>query len=183
MPGSTCWSWTRRSSRATRCAGWITPAVLDEIGLDLAEYRQGRVLQPITSFRVGRQGGPMIDLDYDAAVSYGIRRCEFDRYLLERSGARLQLGESLESIVREPDGWIVNDRYRTPMLVGAGGHFCPWRDGWAIGDRRATRSSARQASPPDRLWRPKRSSLPWMKSRRPSAGWKASGRNSISAGI
>jgi flavin-dependent dehydrogenase len=130
------------------CAGWITPAVLDEIGLDLAEYRQGRVLQPITSFRVGRQGGPMIDLDYDAAVSYGIRRCEFDRYLLERSGARLQLGESLESIVREPDGWIVNDRYRTPMLVGAGGHFCPvarWLgDSGSAGDtlvRAASKSS------------------------------------------
>ena len=153
------------------------------LGLDLGEYRQGRVLQPITSFRVGRQGGPMIDLDYDVPVSYGIRRCEFDRYLLERSGARLQLGEPLESIVREPGGWNVNDRYRAPMLVGAGGHFCPVARWLVLQDRRATHSSVRQASPPCRLWRPKKSSLLWMMSRRPSAGWKASGRNSISARI
>jgi menaquinone-9 beta-reductase len=107
------------------CAGWITPAVLDELGLDPAEYRQGRVLQPITAFRVGRYGGPMIDLDYRAPVSYGIRRCEFDHYLLGRCGARLQLGEPVRSIARDRGGWVVNDRYRAPMLVGAGGHFCP----------------------------------------------------------
>jgi geranylgeranyl reductase family protein len=107
------------------CAGWITPAVLEEVGLDPAEYRQGRVLQPITAFRVGRYGGPMIEIDYRAPVSYGIRRCEFDHYLLGRCGARLQLGESVRSIARDRGGWVINDRYRASMLVGAGGHFCP----------------------------------------------------------
>ncbi len=107
------------------CAGWITPAVLDELALDPADYCQGRVLQPITSFRVGREGGRIIDLEYGRPVSYGIRRCEFDHYLLERSGARLQLGEPIESISREQDGWSINGRYHARMLVGAGGHFCP----------------------------------------------------------
>lgn len=107
------------------CAGWITPAVLDELELDAGEYRQGRVLQPITAFRVGLCGGPMIELDYPAPVSYGIRRCEFDHYLLAHCGARLQLGEPVQSIAQERDGWVVNDRYRGRMLVGAGGHFCP----------------------------------------------------------
>jgi flavin-dependent dehydrogenase len=107
------------------CAGWITPAVLEELGLDTAEYEQGRVLQPITAFRIGRCGGPMIEVDYRDPVSYGIRRCEFDQYLLDRCGARLQLGEAVRSIARDPGGWVVNDRYRASMLVGAGGHFCP----------------------------------------------------------
>jgi len=119
------------------CAGWITPAVLDELGLDPDEYRQGRVLQPITAFRVGRYGGPMIELDYGSSVSYGIRRCEFDHYLLQRCGARLQLGESVRSIARDGGDWVINDRYRAPMLVGAGGHFCPVAQ-WLGRDRRGS---------------------------------------------
>ena len=35
------------------CAGWITPAVVDELRLDLEDYRRGRVLEPITGFCVG----------------------------------------------------------------------------------------------------------------------------------
>lgn len=117
------------------CAGWITPAVLAELDLDPAEYGNGRVLQPITAFRVGRCGGRMIEIDYPEPVSYGIRRCEFDHYLLGRCGARLRLGEPVRSITRDRDAWIINDQYRTPMLVGAGGHFCPvaqWLDAQPI---------------------------------------------------
>src|SRR5204862_2424285 len=33
------------------CAGWITPPVIDALELDVEEYRQGRVFQPITAFR------------------------------------------------------------------------------------------------------------------------------------
>ena len=107
------------------CAGWITPAILDELRLDPADYAAGRVFQPIRAFLVGAIGGRMISLDYPRPVSYGIRRAEFDHYLLQRSGARLRLGEPLRSLERSKDVWLVNDRYRTPMLVGAGGHFCP----------------------------------------------------------
>ena len=107
------------------CAGWITPAVVDALGLDTADYARGRVFQPITAFRVGREGGAMIDLEYERPVSYGIRRCEFDHYLLSRCGARLELGQRCQSIQRTAVGWVVNDRFQAPMLVGAGGHFCP----------------------------------------------------------
>jgi len=75
----------------------------------------------------------MIELEYRRPVSYGIRRCEFDDYLLKRSGARLQLHQRCESIAREQNEWIVNDRYRSAMLVGAGGHFCPVAQ-WLGGD-------------------------------------------------
>jgi flavin-dependent dehydrogenase len=107
------------------CAGWITPAVLEELHLDPAEYAQQRVLQPLTAFRTGRIGGPLLTTDYGEPVSYGIRRCQFDEYLLERSGARLQLGEPVKKIRRTAGGWVVNDRFRTSLLVAAGGHFCP----------------------------------------------------------
>lgn len=107
------------------CAGWITPAVVREAGLDLADYRTTRTLQEITGFRTGVSGGPQVCTRYGRVVSYGIRRCEFDHYLLEHSGARLRLGESFAEMHREDDGWIVNNSIQASLVVGAGGHFCP----------------------------------------------------------
>ncbi len=107
------------------CAGWITPAVVDALQIDLEDYASSRVLQPITGFRTGLIHGPEIQTDYDRPVSYGIRRCEFDDYLLRRSDARLRLGEPLRSLRRTDNEWIINDSIRTPLVVGAGGHFCP----------------------------------------------------------
>jgi flavin-dependent dehydrogenase len=107
------------------CGGWITPGVLTEMEIDPAEYARHRVLQPITSFRVGCIGGTAVETGYGEPVSYGIRRREFDDYLLRRSGARLVLGAPLTSLERTEDGWIVNDRLRARVVIGAGGHFCP----------------------------------------------------------
>ena len=97
-----------------------------DLGLDTWRYRRGRTFQPITGFRTGLIGGARdIETSYGRTVSYGIRRSEFDHFLLERSGARLRLGEPMTSIRREGAHWIVNGAVKTPMLVGAGGHFCP----------------------------------------------------------
>jgi flavin-dependent dehydrogenase len=107
------------------CAGWVTPPVLDELQLDVADYARGRTLQPITGFRTGMLDGPEIVTRYEHDVSYGIRRREFDDYLLRRSGARLQTASPVTSLRRESGSWLVNDEWRAPLLVGAGGHFCP----------------------------------------------------------
>lgn len=107
------------------CAGWITPAVIEWLELDCADYAQGRVLQPIHGFQTGLMGEAPVETRYTSAVSFGIRRCEFDDYLLRRSGARLRLGEPMRSMVRDGNGWLVNGDIRTPLVVGAGGHFCP----------------------------------------------------------
>jgi flavin-dependent dehydrogenase len=107
------------------CGGWITPAVLAELEIDAAEYGRGRVLQPIASFRTGSIGGPAIETVYGNPVSYGIRRCEFDDYLLRRSGARLILGAPLTTLERRCERWIANGQLEARMLIGAGGHFCP----------------------------------------------------------
>jgi geranylgeranyl reductase family protein len=107
------------------CGGWITPQVLRELGIDPVEYGRTRMLQPITGFRTGYIGGPAIDTNYNKTVSYGIRRREFDDYLLRRSGARLREGVTLASLQRDKEGWIVNGNIRTWLVVGAGGHFCP----------------------------------------------------------
>jgi geranylgeranyl reductase family protein len=114
-----------RFPRDKVCAGWITPAVIEELEIDVDDYRRGRVLQPITGFRTGLIDGPDLLTRYDRPVSFGIRRCEFDHYLLERAGARLRAGTPLTSLRAEGERWIVNDEFAASLVVGAGGHFCP----------------------------------------------------------
>lgn len=107
------------------CAGWITPAIVQSLQLDPADYATSRVWQPFTQFKTGMIGRTPTLTDYGAPVSFGIRRCEFDTYLLNRCGARLQLGEAFQTMERDADGWVINRRYHAKLLIGAGGHFCP----------------------------------------------------------
>jgi geranylgeranyl reductase family protein len=109
------------------CAGWITPAVAAVLELDAEDYRRGRTFQPITGFRTGRigPGERHVETRYAGPVSFGIRRCEFDHYLLRRSGAEVRPGAALGSLRREGETWVVNDEIEAPVVVGAGGHFCP----------------------------------------------------------
>ena len=72
------------------CAGWVTPAVMQELQLDLADYAHGRVLQAITGFNISQMGQRQVRSHYQGdPVSYGIRRIEFDDYLLDRKSTRL----------------------------------------------------------------------------------------------
>jgi menaquinone-9 beta-reductase len=119
--------WDRKTfPRDKICAGWITPHVVAALQLDLAAYAAtGRTCQTLYGFQVSRQGDREACVRYDAPVSYGIRRCEFDHYLLQRCGAEQRLGEPLRTLERRDGHWIVNGAVRAPLLVGAGGHFCP----------------------------------------------------------
>jgi flavin-dependent dehydrogenase len=107
------------------CGGWVTPAVLRDLQIDTAVYASNRVLQPISRFRVSCMGQREVEIGFSGPVSFGIRRCEFDGFLLRRSGAALRLGIPVTRIEKTSRGWLVNGEIETRMLVGAGGHFCP----------------------------------------------------------
>ena len=107
------------------CAGWITPDVLDLLGLRAEDYRFGATLQPFLGFRVGVVGGRDGVVHETRPASYGIRRCEFDYRLLLRSEAHFLAGEPVLRLRRGRGRWIVNDAYAAPVLVGAGGNSCP----------------------------------------------------------
>ena len=108
------------------CAGWITLPVVDALDLNPEEYAsRGLTIQPIRGFRTGVVDGATVDTDYDRIVSYAIRRCEFDHYLLRRSGARLLTETSLRTLVRQGDSWMANESIEARVVIGAGGHFCP----------------------------------------------------------
>jgi geranylgeranyl reductase family protein len=115
-----------RFPRDKLCAGWLTPPVFDALALTPAEYAAtGAVLQEIDGFATGVIGRPLLETRYGRVVSYGIRRCEFDAFLLRRSGANVRENTAVSGLRRVADGWIVNEGFRAPVLVGAGGHFCP----------------------------------------------------------
>ena len=90
---------SRARSRATRSArDGSRPACSRLLDLDPAEYRDaGLTLQEITAFRTGVIGGRLIETRYPRVVSYAIRRCEFDEFLLRRAGVRV-----LEGTCRSP---------------------------------------------------------------------------------
>jgi len=112
------------------CGGWITPPVVAELEIDLEEYSRGHVLQNFQGFRTSRMGSREIETDYGRPISYGIRRCEFDDFLLKRCRARIHQGVPLARLEQSGDRWIVNGQYKARLVIGAGGHFCPvarWR--------------------------------------------------------
>lgn len=116
----------------------------------LPQYRDaGLTLQEITAFRTGVIGASLLETRYPRVVSYAIRRCEFDTFLLRRAGARVLEDTPVERLRWSGATWIANDAIGAPVLVGAGGHFCRSRDTCAA------------AETPRHLWWPKKRSFAW----------------------
>ena len=131
--------------RDKTCAGWVTPPVWSALRIDPREYAAGgRTLQPIRGFQIGRLGARASCASGAEVISHGIRRCEFDAYLLARSGAELRTGEPVRSIERRADGWLVNGDTRARLLVGAGGHFCPVARALSAGATKETPIAAQE---------------------------------------
>jgi geranylgeranyl reductase family protein len=115
-----------RFPRDKVCGGWVTPGVFRALELDPDEYRAtGLVLQEITGFKTGVLGQPLVETEYASVVSYAIRRCEFDNFLLRRAQVCVFDKRPLASLTRRTDRWIANGEIEAPVVIGAGGHFCP----------------------------------------------------------
>ena len=113
-----------RFPRDKPCAGWLTPQAVAAVELDCSDYSESRVLQRVTGVRTSHLQGPELEARYQEVVSYGVRRCEFDHYLLRRSGAAVRAA-AVTNVRRVAGGFVLDDGILTPLLVGAGGHFCP----------------------------------------------------------
>jgi flavin-dependent dehydrogenase len=57
-------------------------------------------------------------------VQHSIRRFEWDAWLLERSGAPVEL-HNVREIVADGEGYLIDGAYRCRYLIGAGGTRCP----------------------------------------------------------
>lgn len=115
-----------RFPRDKVCAGWVTPEVFSLLDLSPSDYRAaGLTLQAISAFRTGVIGTAMVDTEYSGVVSYGVLRREFDDFLLQRASVRVLAGTPVATLQRTGSTWVVNDSIEAPVLIGAGGHFCP----------------------------------------------------------
>lgn len=108
------------------CAGWVTPEVMRVLNIDLDDYARDNVLQKISGFRISQLRQKQVESFYPGGpVSYGIRRIEFDDYLLWRCGAGLLLGQAFKNMEKIDGGWLINGEFTARLVVGAGGHYCP----------------------------------------------------------
>ena len=106
------------------CAGWITPTVVDLLEMDPATYPHSFLTFPEVSCEYhGRRSVRRFTL---RSVQHSIRRVEFDDWLLRRSGARFQK-HAVREIRRVDGGYVIDDRFQSKFLVGAGGTHCPVR--------------------------------------------------------
>jgi flavin-dependent dehydrogenase len=104
--------------RAKPCAGWITPRVVEDLGLEPGEYPHS-----FTTYRaltVCIRGFKLRLPNHQHAI----RRIEFDHWLLTRSGAPCH-EHTVRSIVRQGSGYEIDGAFASQYLVGAGGTYCP----------------------------------------------------------
>jgi flavin-dependent dehydrogenase len=107
-----------RFPRLKLCAGWITPEVVRELGMDLGDYPHRLLTFPRLRVHYGRLSLPV------PCVQHSIRRYEWDAWLLERAGAPVEQ-HNVREIVRDGAGYVIDGAYRCRYLIGAGGTRCP----------------------------------------------------------
>jgi menaquinone-9 beta-reductase len=107
-----------RLPRLKLCAGWITPEVVSDLGMDLASYPHRLLTFPRLRVHLGSLHMRV------PCVQHSIRRFEFDAWLLERSGAPVEQ-HNVRHIAADAEGFVIDDAYRCRFLIGAGGTRCP----------------------------------------------------------
>ena len=104
--------------RQKTCAGWITPQVFTDIGVNPDDYPCD--LTEFPRLKIYINGFPIIR----PGKQYAIRRIEFDDWLLSRSRAVFIPHEVKRIWLTDYDHWIVG-LGRAEVLIGAGGTHCP----------------------------------------------------------
>ena len=104
--------------RPKPCAGWIIPAVVRDLQLNIPDYPHSFTTfrQFVVSIRGWRFRLP--------TRQYAIRRIEFDDWLLRRSGAPFYRHQ-VKTITPGPGGYTLDGEFSGKYLVGAGGTSCP----------------------------------------------------------
>ncbi len=104
--------------RTKLCAGWITSQVIKDLEIDVDRYPHSLV--KFDRFHVHIKN-KLIKIKVN---QYGIRRYEFDDWLLKRSGVAIQLHE-VKNITKDGNNYVVDGKFSCKYLIGAGGTYCP----------------------------------------------------------
>ena len=104
--------------RQKTCAGWITPQVFTDIGVNPDDYPYD--LTEFPRLKIYINGFPIIR----PGKQYAIRRIEFDAWLLSRSRA-VFIPHEVKRIWLTDQGYCIDGLYTAEYLIGAGGTHCP----------------------------------------------------------
>lgn len=104
--------------REKLCAGWITPEVLSDLEFQPHDYPHRFLTFDALNVSIKGLRVPF------RAPQHSIRRYEFDHWLLERSGAPMQV-HKVRKVAATDDGFLIDDRFHCKHLIGAGGTRCP----------------------------------------------------------
>lgn len=104
--------------RAKLCAGWITEDVFVDLEVEPGEYPHA--LTTLTTLYVSVRGA-RVRLP---AQQLAIRRVEFDDWLLRRAEVPVHVHQA-RTIVRRDGGYVVDETFFAPYIVGAAGTHCP----------------------------------------------------------
>ena len=103
--------------RLKLCAGWVTPQVVQDVGLDPASYPRRFLTFRKLHFHIKGLRLPV------PCVQHSIRRYEFDEWLLQQSGAPV-VTHTVKEIRRDGSDYVLDGQYRCKYLIGAGGTSC-----------------------------------------------------------
>jgi flavin-dependent dehydrogenase len=108
----------QRFPRIKLCAGWVPPGLWQDLLIKPQFYPHGlNVFHRLyTTIK-----GVTIALP---TLQYAIRRIEFDEWMLQRSEVPVKL-HHVRHLSRENGYYIVDQEYKAPYIVGAGGTHCP----------------------------------------------------------
>ena len=112
--------------RTKPCAGWISPLVLELTGISPKEYSESGTIVPFSSVVVWDTKDVPREVVFEKTMGYGIIRSQFDAALVSNiGGATLRENTKISLVERDEDGIILNSSFKAPVVIGAGGHFCP----------------------------------------------------------
>ena len=106
--------------RPKPCAGWVTPQVFHLLNTPPEDFPHS--LTHFKQFKISLRGFKFTLPTHQ----YAIRRVEFDNCLLERSGVDTTQHQ-VQQVKQIDGGYLVDERYSTRFIVGAGGTHCPVR--------------------------------------------------------
>jgi len=109
--------------RLKLCAGWITPEVVRDVGLDPVTYPHRFLSFRRLHFHLKALRAPI------PCIQHSIRRYEFDEWLLQQSNAPV-ITHTVKDIRRDGGDYVIDNLYRSKYLIGAGGTSCPVHRGF-----------------------------------------------------
>ncbi len=104
--------------RTKLCAGWVTPEAMSDLELNEDDYPPGFV-----TFEKLYLHWKLLTVKHQSR-QHSIRRYEFDKFLLRRSGADI-VRHKARIIEKVSDGYVIDGEFKCRYLVGAAGTSCP----------------------------------------------------------